>query len=159
MKCISCKKSPPETSFYSQGYYKNSSKCSSCWRLKWRNREKSPSRKAYQKVWRSQPHIVARYRDRNSKYYIKWYKENGRSYSEAVIESVRRYYEEHPEAIKAQHKLRREIKKGNIIRPTICSHCERQAKISAHHEDYNKPLEVLWLCSSCHKRKHTYNSL
>ena len=23
-----------------------------------------------------------------------------------------------------------------------------------HNEDYSKPLEVVWLCKSCHKRLH-----
>jgi hypothetical protein len=24
----------------------------------------------------------------------------------------------------------------------------------AHHEDYDKPLEVVWLCQPCHKQRH-----
>ena len=27
-------------------------------------------------------------------------------------------------------------------------------KVIAHHEDYDKPLDVMWLCRSCHVKRH-----
>jgi len=34
--------------------------------------------------------------------------------------------------------------------------CERcgEVKSLAHHEDYDKPLDVMWLCQPCHKQRH-----
>ncbi len=47
------------------------------------------------------------------------------------------------------------LKSGKLIKPDACSKCGKSwCQIQAHHEDYNKPLEVIWLCKSCHRRKH-----
>ena len=43
------------------------------------------------------------------------------------------------------------IRTGNLITPSICSCCPATNKrLHAHHEDYNKPLEVVWVCPPCH---------
>jgi len=40
-------------------------------------------------------------------------------------------------------------------RPTHCSACGTETEdIQAHHDDYAKPLDVRWLCRSCHIRHH-----
>jgi hypothetical protein len=45
------------------------------------------------------------------------------------------------------------IKDGRLERPDACSNCgDRWCRIHGHHEDYDKPLEVMWLCSRCHPR-------
>lgn len=47
------------------------------------------------------------------------------------------------------------IKSGKLSRPKACSKCGRdQMRIAAHHEDYSKPLDVLWLCHWCHYYRH-----
>ena len=44
------------------------------------------------------------------------------------------------------------VKSGALIRQPCCR-CGEQ-KTVAHHEDYNKPLDVVWLCQPCHKQRH-----
>jgi hypothetical protein len=44
------------------------------------------------------------------------------------------------------------IKKGTLIR-CPCVRCGAE-KTYAHHEDYDKPLDVVWLCQPCHKQRH-----
>jgi len=41
-----------------------------------------------------------------------------------------------------------------IIKPRQCSHCKSTWQVEAHHPDYNKPNEVIWLCKSCHSKLH-----
>jgi len=46
----------------------------------------------------------------------------------------------------------RAIRNGTLVRQP-CIRCEKIKSI-AHHEDYDKPLEVMWLCQPCHKQRH-----
>lgn len=38
--------------------------------------------------------------------------------------------------------------------PKPCEFCGATENIHRHHDDYDKPLEIRWLCASCHKRFH-----
>lgn len=44
------------------------------------------------------------------------------------------------------------LKRGNLIR-TPCEHCG-EVKSQMHHPDYDKPLEIIWLCRQCHMELH-----
>lgn len=40
-------------------------------------------------------------------------------------------------------------------KPTHCEKCgAEEYDIHAHHDDYAKPLDVRWLCRSCHIKHH-----
>ena len=39
------------------------------------------------------------------------------------------------------------------IKKQICRHCGSK-KTEMHHEDYLKPLDVVWLCRRCHLELH-----
>jgi hypothetical protein len=42
----------------------------------------------------------------------------------------------------------------SLNRPDACEQCGRVGKVDAHHPDYARPLEVMWLCRRCHFRLH-----
>lgn len=44
------------------------------------------------------------------------------------------------------------IRDGKLIR-SPCEKCGNQ-KVDAHHDDYEKPLNVRWLCRKCHAQHH-----
>jgi hypothetical protein len=59
-----------------------------------------------------------------------------------------------PEKVAARRVVNAAIKHGDLTRGTHCESCASTNNIDAHHEDYSKPLEVIWLCRSCHQRLH-----
>lgn len=52
---------------------------------------------------------------------------------------------------RARRKVEYEIFMGRIKRKS-CKKCGKKAH--AHHEDYLKPLEIIWLCPKHHKEVH-----
>lgn len=39
---------------------------------------------------------------------------------------------------------------GQIQPAGLCESCGEAKPLDGHHEDYSKPLEVVWLCRPCH---------
>lgn len=54
--------------------------------------------------------------------------------------------------INARVRVMTAVKSGRLTRGP-CAVCGTP-EASAHHEDYSKPLEVIWLCSPCHFARH-----
>jgi len=44
------------------------------------------------------------------------------------------------------------LRRGKIQRKP-CIHCG-ESKAEMHHPDYNKPLDIVWLCRPCHLALH-----
>ena len=63
--------------------------------------------------------------------------------------------ESNQQAVEAHQAVKRAIDEGILIRPANCSACFKPARLEAHHKDYSKPLEVDWLCASCHRLEHS----
>lgn len=59
----------------------------------------------------------------------------------------------------AYRKVKTALSQGILVRPDRCPRCNEVDKkgsdgrstIHAHHHDYDKPLEVEWLCAKCHR--------
>lgn len=48
----------------------------------------------------------------------------------------------------------RSLRKGKLTRKSKCEMCNVECKTNAHHVDYGKPLNILWLCDKCHGLSH-----
>ena len=68
--------------------------------------------------------------------------------------SVKEWKNKNPEKVKAKDLLNAAIRYGRMNRKDSCERCGSINSIQAHHEDYNKPLKVMWLCAVCHKARH-----
>jgi hypothetical protein len=56
--------------------------------------------------------------------------------------------------VKAHAAVYNALRRGDLVRPTVCSRCFKLCKPQAHHPDYSKPLDVAWLCKQCHTLMH-----
>jgi hypothetical protein len=79
-----------------------------------------------------------------------YYSEN----KERMLDYFRKYHKENNQAQIARHKILNRKEHWGLIPPSECSGCGDVGRVEAHHDDYNKPLEVRWLCRSCHKQFH-----
>jgi len=95
------------------------------------------------------------YKKKQAEYYRKWYAEHGRNRAENHIEIVMLWRKLNPEKCKATHLVAYALKLGKINKPSCCSSCGDERKLAAHHDDYEFPFKVRWLCYSCHGREHS----
>jgi hypothetical protein len=72
-------------------------------------------------------------------------------------EYLRRSNERHPEKIATRNALNKAVRRKEVVKPDSCECCQKKCSgrgLHAHHDDYDKPLEVRWLCRSCHNALH-----
>lgn len=63
-----------------------------------------------------------------------------------------RWNSRNPEGYKAHYLLGNAVRDGRIQKQP-CLFCGAE-KVHAHHRDYSRPLDVIWLCPKCHHRLH-----
>ena len=92
------------------------------------------------------------------KQYYQLNREKIREYSqlnkEKINQNKNQYYHRNPEKQKARQKLNYAVRSGKIHKALYCSSCDSDKHLEAHHTDYSKPLEVMWLCRTCHRELH-----
>ena len=102
------------------------------------NREKNREKN---RIWRS----------RNPGYFKQYYYQN----TQKKLEIDKRWRLRNPDRMNCYNELRKHLKKNLISRPKKCTMCGQESnKIQSHHYDYSKPLEVIWICFSCHLHIH-----
>ena len=74
------------------------------------------------------------------------------AYERNKKKAVKRHKEwrkEDPRRMRAHNAVKR-----HLVNPGICQRCQATGNIHGHHPDYDKPLDVIWLCPKCHKKEH-----
>lgn len=89
-------------------------------------------------------------------YYQNWDRERSRTperkQTAAEYQRVRRA--RFPEKNLARQRLMFAIKSKKVVRPDRCPECKAVGPVQAHHTDYSKPLDVVWVCFKCHREKY-----
>lgn len=80
------------------------------------------------------------------------YKENPESIKRAILNYAKKDIGR--KKTKARALVMYHVKNGNLHKPDRCQDCNEPGLIHGHHHDYNKPLDVIWLCPRCHSKKH-----
>lgn len=87
------------------------------------------------------------------------FKAGARKYRSENLENVfatrMRMAEKNPNHKNANEAVGLALKLGHIVKQEWCSGCgcsNKERRIEAHHARYDKPLNVVWLCTPCHRR-------
>lgn len=147
--CTKCGRSLPTSEFHSDKRKKDGLRpaCKNCHRQSvaaWRSRNarKETRRK---KSWSDKHREQVRAKDRR-------YQKQNRTKIQAW---QNKWKAEHPDKAKAHRAVQHALRIGTLIRPQACRLCDdRTRRLHAHHEDYTKPLEVVWMCARCHREHH-----
>ena len=101
--------------------------------------------------------LVRKYRDENCEKVKAYDRERGKLQhrKERCIVNTRKRRKDPDGYMTAHNAVARALRKGFIERKPCCM-CGTTEKIHAHHDDYFKPLEVMWLCVTHHKARHAF---
>ncbi len=69
---------------------------------------------------------------------------------------AKRYRDRFPKKYKAKTMVNNAIRDGRMKKEDRCSNCNAENPVG-HHDDYDYPLTVRWLCQACHKQWHAEN--
>ena len=129
MKCLDCKEERG-IEFYRSKHRKNGflPYCKPCYEMR-RKKRRNP--------------LVERLR------VARWQKKTG-------YESLKNMRIKYPEKYKARWALQYAVRIGKLDKPKSCDRCLFFGKIEGHHNDYSKPLDVMWLCRKCHVVEHSF---
>ncbi len=145
--CFKCQKNMPINEFYKHSEMSDGTlnKCKSCCKLEAARRLELLKN---DKLWVESE--VLRHRLKAAKAR----QENRVSVQskESVNAQKRDWAKKNKEKRKAHHLVNNSLRDGKIIKKA-CEVCGDN-KSQAHHEDYSKPLEVIWLCSTHHNELH-----
>jgi hypothetical protein len=79
-----------------------------------------------------------------------YYKEHKKE----LLKKRKIWAEKNRQKITAHNLVRKALYHGELKRVDICEICFKSKSSLAHHDNYNKPLDVKWVCALCHMRLH-----
>lgn len=145
--CKTCGESKPLMDFYNQTNGNPMRLCKGCWKdyVKANRLLRFEHYREYERTRANAPHRVEA-----RKAYAQT--PQGRARSDA---GKRAYITRNPAKRAAHVEVGNAIRAGKLVR-LPCEVCG-SARAQAHHDDYTKPLDVRWLCTTHHMEWHRHN--
>lgn len=154
--CKVCGETKPISEYYKHAGYADT-KCKEC--AKAYSREYGRNHKEKIKAYRKEYYRKNKARSlERSKQWVENNREahrrhcresNQRHYDELLVR-MQKYRSDYPDRYKARGIVSSKIQQGKLRKPTTCEVCGSEGYIEAHHEDYSKPLDIIWCCKKCH---------
>ena len=126
--------------------------CKEC--IKERSRKNRLKNIEYYREYDRKRGITEERKKKNKEYKERLRTKNPEKYDKIYHGIRKTYRNNHPEKAKANGIINDMLRYGKLERPTKCSVCGVECKPQAHHPDYSKPTEVIWLCTKCHSTLH-----
>jgi len=158
--CTICKIEKSYNEFYKSKKGKNghAEQCKACKLIKDREyyqRRKEVCLAKHERWAKRNPEKILQnqraYYERNKEKILDKLRESRKSNGYAQTKAYRK---RNRQKIECHNFVRLAIKFGHLVRPESCEQCKIECKPQAHHNDYEKPLEVVWLCRKCHGNEH-----
>lgn len=146
MICKRCQKDKPDSEFPP-----GNRQCRRCKHEKQKERDRQNPEKARAR-WRRK---YAKARDHLTNYRRVYYSSRKYERPANYLETCRKWRAEHRVEWNAKARVRYAVQSGKILRADSCAVCGVSCKPQAHHFDYSRPLDVVWVCASCHKFIHS----
>ena len=67
------------------------------------------------------------------------------------------YMDKCPKVGRAHRHIRLKLNRGEIIVPEYCTNCGMEEELDVHHDNYNLPDTMRFLCRDCHVTWHICN--
>jgi ribosomal protein S27AE len=149
--CFKCKKEKNLREFYVHSQMRDGhlNKCKECTK-KDVKKDRYKKIEYYKKYDRERANLPKRIKARKA--YIKT--KAGKS---SCIKSKIKWIKNNPEKRKAHIIVGNALRNG-LLKKEKCITCGSMESL-AHHEDYNKPMNILWLCRKCHAMRHKFMNI
>lgn len=95
-------------------------------------------------------------KDKRKKSHQKWIADNPEKHAESNRRRTARMRKKYPHKFLARNIVNSHLRSGKI-QMLPCAGCGTMDHVEAHHEDYDKPLDIIWLCRGCHRMVHREN--
>lgn len=147
-RCFKCGTEKPRGEFYAHPQMADGllGKCKECAKTDVRSNRAANADyyKAYEKQRANLPRRIAG----RKKYAAS---ESGR---EAARQARSRWEMENQHKRAAHFAVGNAVRDGRLKKPPYCTVCGRFGRVYGHHHDYDKPLDVQWVCAKCHAAEH-----